>query len=56
MDVFVGDPFTMIAAPVQCDVDGISKGSRHVRVPIATGENDGGAFAPECLTETKLHG
>jgi hypothetical protein len=27
MDVFVRDPFTMIAAPVQCDVDGISKGS-----------------------------
>ena len=28
MDVFVRDPFTMIAAPVQCDVDGIPKGSR----------------------------
>ena len=54
MDVFVRDAFTMIAAPVQCDVDGISKGSHHVRVPIAIGENLVGAFAPECLTETKL--
>src|SRR5215218_8174026 len=27
MQVFVGDPCTMIAAPVQCDVDGIPKGS-----------------------------
>jgi hypothetical protein len=26
----------MIAAPVQCDVDGIPKGSHYVRVPIAT--------------------
>ncbi len=25
----------MIAAPVQCDVDGIPKGSHYVRVPIA---------------------
>jgi hypothetical protein len=35
MDVFVRDAFTMIAAPVQCDVDGIQKGSHYVRVPIA---------------------
>jgi hypothetical protein len=27
MHVFVRDPFTMIAAAVQCDVDGIPKGS-----------------------------
>ena len=27
----------MIAAPVQCDVDGIPKGSHYVRVPIALG-------------------
>ncbi|HMH25282.1 MAG TPA: hypothetical protein VK542_01715, partial [Gemmatimonadaceae bacterium] len=30
MQLFVGDPFTMIAAPVQCDVDGIPKGSHYV--------------------------
>jgi len=30
MDVFVRDPFTMIAAPVQCDVDGIPKRSHYV--------------------------
>jgi hypothetical protein len=27
MQVFVGDPHAMIAAAVQCDVDGIPKGS-----------------------------
>jgi len=27
----------MIAAPVQCDVDGIPKGSHYVRVPMAIG-------------------
>jgi len=27
----------MIAAPVQCDVDGIPKRSHYVRVPIAIG-------------------
>jgi hypothetical protein len=27
MQVVVRDHFTMIAAPVQCDVDGIQKGS-----------------------------
>jgi hypothetical protein len=27
MQLFVRDPFTMIAAPVQRDVDGIPKGS-----------------------------
>ena len=27
----------MIATPVQCDVDGIPKGSHYVRVPIALG-------------------
>jgi hypothetical protein len=37
MDVFVRDAFTMIAAPVQRDVDGIPKGSHYVRVPIAIG-------------------
>jgi len=30
MQLFVGDTFTMIAAPVQCDVDGIPKGSHYV--------------------------
>src|SRR6266850_5610073 len=33
MQVFVHDPYTMIAAPVQCDVDGIPKGSHYVRIP-----------------------
>jgi hypothetical protein len=28
----------MIAASVQCDVDGIPKGSHYVRVPIAIGQ------------------
>src|SRR5258706_8996939 len=34
MQLFVRDHCTMIAAPVQCDVDGIPKGSRHGRGPI----------------------
>jgi hypothetical protein len=33
MQVFVREHFTMIAAPVQCDVDGIPKGSHYVRPP-----------------------
>jgi hypothetical protein len=33
MQVFVREHCTMIAAPVQCDVDGIPKGSHSVRVP-----------------------
>jgi hypothetical protein len=33
VQLFVRDPFTMIAAPVQCDVDGIPKWSHYVRVP-----------------------
>jgi hypothetical protein len=32
MYVFVGDTNTMIAAPIQCDVDGIPKGSHCVSV------------------------
>src|SRR5438067_7807696 len=35
--VFVREHCTMIAAPVQCDVDGIPKRSHYVRVPIAIG-------------------
>src|SRR5882757_11152067 len=31
MQFFVHDPFTMIAAPVQCDVDGIPKGSHYAK-------------------------
>jgi hypothetical protein len=38
MQVFVRDHFAMIAAPVQCDVDGIPKRSHYVRVPIAIGQ------------------
>jgi hypothetical protein len=41
MQLFVRDPFTMIAAAVQCDVDGIPKGSHYVRVPIAIGRPNG---------------
>jgi len=37
MQLFVREHCTMIAAPVQCDVDGIQKGSHYVRVPIAIG-------------------
>jgi hypothetical protein len=33
MQVFVRGYCTMIAAPVQCDVDGIPKGSHSVSVP-----------------------
>jgi hypothetical protein len=32
MQVFVGDDCTMIAASVQCDVDGIPKGAHYIRV------------------------
>jgi hypothetical protein len=32
MQVFVRDHYTMIAASVQCDVDGVSKGSHFARV------------------------
>jgi len=41
MQVLVRDHFTMIAAPVQCDIDGIPKGSHYVRVPIAMGRPNG---------------
>src|SRR6185295_917800 len=37
MQLFVRDNCTVIAAPVQRDVDRIPKGSHYVRVPIATG-------------------
>jgi len=37
MEVFVRRNFTMIAAPVQCDVDGIPKGSHYVSVPPIEG-------------------
>jgi hypothetical protein len=33
MQVFVRDSFPMIAAPVQCDVDGIPEGSHCASVP-----------------------
>src|SRR5437867_1312708 len=33
MQVFVRGDCTMIAAPVQCDVDGVPKGSHFARVP-----------------------
>jgi hypothetical protein len=37
VQVFVRDHFPMIAAPVQCDVDGISKGSHCVSVSPVEG-------------------
>ena len=37
----------VIAAPVQCDVDGIPKGSHYVRVPIATGLSNAGDNLPD---------
>ena len=37
MQVFVRGNCTMIAAPVQCDVDGIPKGSHYVSVPPIEG-------------------
>jgi hypothetical protein len=33
MQVFVRGDCTMITAPVQCDVDGVPKGSHFARVP-----------------------
>jgi len=33
MQIFVRRDCTMIAAPVQCDVDGVPKGSHFARVP-----------------------
>jgi hypothetical protein len=46
MQVFVGDNCTVIAAPVQCDVDGVPKGSHYVRVPIAMGRPNAGSQRP----------
>src|SRR5262249_21245472 len=37
MQLFVRDDYTMIAAPVQCDVDGIPKRSHYVRVSPVDG-------------------
>src|ERR671917_559897 len=45
MQVFVWEPFTMIAAPVQCDVDGIPKGSHCVSVPRVSSTTSS-TFAP----------
>src|SRR5439155_9353552 len=47
MQFFVREHCTMIAAPVQCDVDGIPKGSHYVRVPIAIGRPNEPATAAE---------
>jgi hypothetical protein len=41
MQVLVREDYAMIAAPVQCDVDGIPKGSHHARVPTAMGLPNG---------------
>src|SRR4029453_7644022 len=37
MQVFVDNPFTMIAAAAQCGVERIPKGSHHVTVPLRSG-------------------
>src|SRR4030081_1784983 len=50
MQVFVREPFTMIAAPVQCDVDGVSKGSHFARVPPIKGRTGHG----HCRIEDQL--
>src|SRR5574341_1710685 len=55
MHVFVRDHDTMIAAPVQCDVDGIPKGSRHVRVPIAIGPPNGWRLSCGALKKDSFH-
>jgi hypothetical protein len=39
MQVFAGENYTMIAAAVQCDVDGIPKGSHYASLP-PTGQTD----------------
>jgi hypothetical protein len=43
MQVFVRGDCTMIAAPVQCDVDGVPKGSHFARVPPMGYTGDGAA-------------
>src|SRR5438309_10071430 len=45
MQVFVGGDCTMIAAPVQGDVDGVPKGSHFARVP-PMGYTGGGTTTP----------
>jgi len=41
MQVFVRDDCSMIAAPVQCDVDGIPKGLHCVKVPPKAADEQG---------------
>jgi hypothetical protein len=41
MQVFVRDHCTMIAAPVQCDIDGIPKGSHCALLIVSLGNEDG---------------
>jgi hypothetical protein len=41
MQLFVRENSTMIAAPVQCNVDGIPKGSHYAKAPIAIGRSNG---------------
>jgi hypothetical protein len=41
MQVFVRWYYTMIAAPVQCDVDGIPKGLHCARVPPMSEDQQG---------------
>jgi hypothetical protein len=47
MQVFVPDHCTMIAASVQCDVDGISKGSHYVRVTTTISRPNGWRLSGE---------
>ena len=52
MQVFVRDHCTMIAAPVQCDVDGITQGSHYVLLkrPNARTERCGRPSEPTTVT------
>src|ERR1700739_2244208 len=51
MQVFVREHCTMIAAPVQCDVDGIPKGAHCTRVPPMGGL---ARLAPQRVSSTTL--
>jgi hypothetical protein len=56
MQVFVRDPYAMIAAPVQCDVDGIPKGSHCVSVPPDGEASETMPFTPVVSSNDSLGG
>jgi 3-hydroxyisobutyrate dehydrogenase-like beta-hydroxyacid dehydrogenase len=49
---FVRDHFTMIAAPVQCDIDGISKRSHHARLQPTASTSQSRKRALTCATRS----